>query len=198
VAVHRLANELAKNENDEVAVFSLSPPPADATYQHSQIFEDARALLQGHATRLSILPLPLNVVRFEDFDVVHPHGDDWFYVRRTTPTVHTLHASALREARSAASYKRKLVQYSVYPLEHVSATLATIPLAVGTDAAAIYGLTRSWIVRLICNYFRRAIRRLRLISCLSGPGKVGGAGGFFLTCSLTKCCPRSRVQSYIC
>ena len=141
VAVHRLANELTKNANDEVTVFSLSPRPADATYQHRQIFKDVHALLQGRATRPSILPLLLNILRFEHFDVVHLHGDDWFYVRRTTPTVRTLHGSALREARSAASYKRKLVQYLVYYLEHVSARLATIPLAVGTDAAAIYGVS---------------------------------------------------------
>jgi glycosyltransferase involved in cell wall biosynthesis len=141
VAVHRLANELTKNADDEVTVFSLSPRPVDATYQHKQVFKDARALLQGRATRLSILPFLLNFVRFEHFDVVHLHGDDWFYVRRTTPTVRTLHGSALREANSAASYKRKLVQYWVYPLEHVSARLATIPLAVGTDAAAIYGVS---------------------------------------------------------
>jgi phosphatidyl-myo-inositol alpha-mannosyltransferase len=38
------------------------------------------------------------LVKFKGFDVLHLHGDDWFYLRRTLPTVHTLHGSALRDS----------------------------------------------------------------------------------------------------
>jgi phosphatidylinositol alpha-mannosyltransferase len=54
----------------------------------------------------------------------------------------TLHGSALREAQSATSPKRKLGQYVIYPLEYLAAKLATIALAVGRDAAGIYKVGR--------------------------------------------------------
>jgi len=138
VGVHNIANALAETGDDKITVFSLSPRPADAAYQHKQLFADAQWLRQNKLATLFILPLLLNFVRFKGFDVLHLHGEDWFYLRRTLPTVRTLHGSALREARSATSLRRKLSQYVVYPLEHCSVKLATVPLAVGTDAARIY------------------------------------------------------------
>ena len=87
--------------------------------------------------------LLLNFVRFGRQDVIHLHGDDWFFVRRNSPTVRTLHGSALREARHATSMKRKVAQYGVYPLERLSARLATVAVAVGRDAAGIYGLSQT-------------------------------------------------------
>ena len=142
VAVHRLANELAKN-GDEVTVFSLGPRPADAAYQHERLFIGPRWLRRNHLARWFILPLLLNFAKFEEFDVLHLHGDDWFYFRRTLPTVRTFHGSALREAQSATSPKRKLAQYLVYPLEHLSARLATVPLAIGEETAEIYKARRA-------------------------------------------------------
>jgi phosphatidylinositol alpha-mannosyltransferase len=138
VGVHSTANALAKTSDDEITVFSLSPCPVDAAYQHVQLFADAQWLRRNKLARYFILPLLLNLVKFKGFDVLHLHGDDWFYLRRTLPTVRTLHGSALREARSAPSLRRKLMQYIGYPLEHCSAKLATVPLAVGKDAARIY------------------------------------------------------------
>ncbi len=70
--------------------------------------------------------------------MLHLHGDDWFYLRRTVPTVRTLHGSALYEARHATSMKRRLSQYIVYPLEHLSVRLATVPAAVGRQTADLY------------------------------------------------------------
>ena len=49
-----------------------------------------------------------------------------------------MHGSALNEARSASSLKRRFAQYLVYPLERLSAILAKRVLAVGPDAASIY------------------------------------------------------------
>ena len=49
-----------------------------------------------------------------------------------------MHGSALNEARTASSLKRRLAQYLVYPLERLSAILAKRVLAVGPDAASIY------------------------------------------------------------
>jgi phosphatidyl-myo-inositol alpha-mannosyltransferase len=140
IAVHRLANELVREGNDEVTVFSLTARPADARYVHRQLFARAAWMREGRLARLLLLPALLNFVRFGRQDVIHLHGDDWFFLRRGAPTVRTLHGSALREARHATSLKRKVVQYLFYPLERLSARLATVPAAVGQETARIYGI----------------------------------------------------------
>ena len=140
VAVHRLAEELSKDARDEVTVFSLTDCPLSASYHHKQLFTKYPFLKDNQLLRLFGLPFMLNFIRLKEFDVVHFHGDDWFFVRRPSPSVRTLHGSALYEARSATSLKRKIVQYCVFPLEHLSARLSTIPLAVGPRTASLYGI----------------------------------------------------------
>jgi phosphatidylinositol alpha-mannosyltransferase len=139
VAVHVLANELARL-GDDVTVLSLGPLPADALYEHRRLFKSS-PWLQGKLVRLTIVPILLNFVDFKRFDLVHLHGDDWFFVRRGVPTVRTLHGSALREAQFATSLKRKVAQHLVFPLERVSSRLATVAVAVGADAASLHNLT---------------------------------------------------------
>lgn len=138
VAVHRLANELARNEKDQVTVLSLTPKPADAEYAHRQLFSSWPTLRDNQLLRLFVLPLLLNKVRLSAFDVVHLHGDDWFIVSRPAATVRTMHGSALYEARTATSWKRKLSQYLVYPLEQLAVKWATRSLAIGPRTAEIY------------------------------------------------------------
>lgn len=134
--VHRLANALHRYGGLGVTVFSCSEPPRGALYEHVKLFPRTR--FSGAFSRLFILPWALNFVDFSRFDVLHLHGDDWFFVRRRLPTVRTLHGSALREAQFATSLKRKLVQYVVYPLEHASGLIATRTLAIGPDTKRIY------------------------------------------------------------
>ena len=134
-AVHRLANTLAGYPSVEVTVFSCDAPPDDARYRHQRIFAYA---LRSKLARLFALPVFLNFVDFSRFDIVHTHGDDWFWFRRAVPTVRTMHGSALREAQTATRLRRKLLQYLVYPLEHLSVRLATRSIAVGIDAQRLY------------------------------------------------------------
>jgi phosphatidyl-myo-inositol alpha-mannosyltransferase len=141
VAVHRLANELTKNPEDEICVFSLCPLPSNALYMHEQLFSNISWLRTKIGTWF-ILPFLLNFVDFSAFDIVHLHGDDWFYIHRVTPSIRTLHGSAWHEAKTATSLKRKLSQAIIYPLEHLSAQLATLSLAIGEDTAKIYHLDR--------------------------------------------------------
>ena len=138
IAVHRLANALVAYTPNEVTVFSLTPPPPDASYNHHQLFSQRPYLAHSPILRLFVLPWMLNLLTFERYDVVHFHGDDWFYIRRTSPTVRTFHGSALEEARSASSLKRRLSQYLVYPLEHLSARLSTKHVAIGPNTGRIY------------------------------------------------------------
>ena len=138
VAVHRLANQLAEDPRDDVTVFSLTPPPDLARYKHEYIFASRPGLKDKQLLRLFVLPFLLNFVRLKEYDIVHFHGDDWFVLRRAFPSVRTLHGSALYEARSASSLKRKIAQYCVYPLEHLARRLSTIPLAIGPKTAHVY------------------------------------------------------------
>ena len=138
LTVHRLANALVQYEHLDVTVFSSGAKPEDALYRH-RIF--ARGLWRRRPLRLTVAPLALNFADFSEFDLLHLHGDDWFFVNRRIPTIRTMHGSALQEARTAYSGKRKLLQYAIYPLEHLSIRLATRSLAVGTEAARIYGIS---------------------------------------------------------
>lgn len=142
MAVSRLADELARNEADEVTVFSLSPRPEGVRYRHVRLFERLPIFRDNVLLRLFGLPVLLNGAGMRGFDVLHLHGDDWFLFARGGPSVRTLHGSALFEARTAASLKRRLSQYAVYPLEHLAARLATVALAVGPKTAELYRLTR--------------------------------------------------------
>ncbi|MDQ6666473.1 MAG: glycosyltransferase family 4 protein [Acidobacteriota bacterium] len=137
VAVHRLANALASSGEDEVTVYSLTGIPNDARYRHRRLFPNHAWLTRSVAARLFVLPALLNFTRIEG-DILHLHGDDWFYFRRARPTLRTFHGSALWEARSAIGWPRKLVYYLVYPLERLSARLCRRALAIGPETQRIY------------------------------------------------------------
>ena len=141
MAVHRLANALSDRSDCQVTVLTLSDQkPSGAKYNIVRLFPNWPWLRDKKIARLFILPALLNFVDMRGFDVVHLQGDDWFYFRRPLPSVRTLNGSALREAQSANSCKRKIMQYLIYPLEHLSARLAYLPLALGPDTAEIYSI----------------------------------------------------------
>lgn len=137
VVVHQLANHLVR-AGHSVTAFSLTPCPDEALYEHVHLFRSWPGLLHRPLLRMFALPALLNRISFRDFDVVHFHGDDWFYVRRSTPSVRTLHGSALEEARTATSWKRRAAQYLLYPLERLAARLATLTLAIGPETIGLY------------------------------------------------------------
>jgi phosphatidylinositol alpha-mannosyltransferase len=126
--VHRLGNALTEHGHD-VVVWTLSPRPLDATYRTMVI--GSEALVASRTRRLLQVPALLQRTTFGDRDVLHLHGDDWFFVRRGLPTVRTLHGSALYEARYATSMRRRAAQSLVFPAEVVSSRLATLTFAVG-------------------------------------------------------------------
>jgi phosphatidylinositol alpha-mannosyltransferase len=122
VLVHRLANTLTERSH-EVIVWSYSPPPAGALYGHEQLLP--RRTAARKLARITIAPIRLNSISFGDAQVVHLHGDDWFFIRRRWPTVRTLYGSAVYELRYATRVRRKLSQAALVPLEVVSCSLAT-------------------------------------------------------------------------
>lgn len=160
IAVHRLAQELSAQGAD-VEVLSLTLPPDKRDYQHRRLFARIPALYKNRLARLFILPILLNFVRWEKYDVVHVHGDDWFWFLRPVPTVRTLNGSALREARSATTWRRKALQYLLYPLEWLSARLATLPVALGQDTADVYGIERTVSYGVDLELFRQGEKAQR-------------------------------------
>ena len=138
MVVHRLANALADAGGMNVTVYSMDALPPGARYGHRRLFGPFSWLNRNPLARFFVLPALLNFVRFGPADVLHIHGDDWFYLWRPIPTVRTIHGSALFEARTAASWKRRVEQYCLVPMEWLSARLCRISLAIGTQTARLY------------------------------------------------------------
>ena len=142
IVVHRLAEALLQYTSHEVTVLSLSTCPEGASYSHVNLFPGVKWLSEKLWARWSLLPVLMNGVDTSKYDVLHVHGDDWFWLRRQCPTIRTFHGSALEESRSASSLKRWLTQRIIYPLEHLSARISDITLAVGPKTAELYPHTR--------------------------------------------------------
>ena len=130
VFVHRLANRLF-DRGHEVTMFTFGVKPDDARYH--VISPGPSWLAARRTTRLTLAPLALNRLPQSRFDVLHLNGDDWFMGRRTIPTVRTFYGSALFEARTATSLRRRLSQSLVYPFEVVASRLATVSFDIGSD-----------------------------------------------------------------
>jgi phosphatidylinositol alpha-mannosyltransferase len=135
VHVHRLSNRLVERGHD-VTVFSLTTAPDDALYRHTRV--TSRDIHQSKLKRLTFGSLLLNRVEFRG-DVVHLHGDDWFYLNRRLPTVRTFYGSSWREAQSASAVRRRVIQTLIFPAELLAARLATKTYVISPDLAKLYG-----------------------------------------------------------
>ncbi|MFI5008812.1 MAG: glycosyltransferase family 4 protein [Solirubrobacterales bacterium] len=123
VHIHRLANRLV-GRGHCVRVASFSPSPADASYE--SVAMRPRGLGEHTLARLTLVSAAFNLLDTSDLDVVHLHGDDWFYLRRRgVPTVRTFHGSALLEARHATRARRRARQLACFALELAASRLAT-------------------------------------------------------------------------
>ena len=134
VHVHRLSEALVQRGHDvTVMTFSQAPEAAYDVVRLRPHFAETSSVAREY-----LVPWLFNVRSFAGFDVAHFHGDDWFYFRRTLPTVRTFHGSALREAQHATSWRRRIDKRVVFALEILASKLATGSYAVGPDEEAIY------------------------------------------------------------
>jgi phosphatidyl-myo-inositol alpha-mannosyltransferase len=133
VHVQRLADRLAARGH-ELDLYTYSPAVSEARYRHVQL--RFPALRYRRIARLTAVPLLLNGLR-PQADVLHLHGDDWFYVTRRLPTVRTFYGSALSEARSAERLRRRVSSRLTFGLEVLASRLATASydIAPGTGRA---------------------------------------------------------------
>jgi phosphatidylinositol alpha-mannosyltransferase len=135
VFVHRLSETLiARGHQVEVISHMAAPPGASYSVRHPPL----RAARSSKALRQYVASMLLNLQSFAGFDVAHFHGDDWFLWRRPLPVVRTFHGSALLEARTAASWRRRIDKTIVFGLELLAARLATGVYGVGVDSEVIY------------------------------------------------------------
>jgi phosphatidyl-myo-inositol alpha-mannosyltransferase len=135
VFVDRLAGAMVRRGH-EVEVLTYSEAPRGAPYETRRLRPHStvdRRLLRQYGS-----PWLLNFQSFAGFDVAHFHGDDWFFLRRRLPVVRTFHGSALLEATSATSLKRRLDKGLIFPLELLAGKLATASYGVGLDSEIIY------------------------------------------------------------
>jgi phosphatidyl-myo-inositol alpha-mannosyltransferase len=135
VYVHRLANALV-GRGHEVEVLTHSRRPTDAAYRTRRL--PLRKAETNPFLRQYVAPLLLNFEDLEGFDVAHVHGGDWFLVRRQVPVVRTFHGSALNEARSATSMRRRIDQRLIHRLELLAGRMATASYGVGSDSQSLY------------------------------------------------------------
>jgi len=129
VFVHRLANRLTDRGHD-VTIFTFGVRPDDARYR---VTKAGSAWLGQRVARLTLAPLVLNRLPQARFDVLHLHGDDWFFLPRRVATVRTFYGSALFESRTATTMRRRASQAVVYPLEIVASRLATASFDIGSE-----------------------------------------------------------------
>jgi len=135
VFVDRLAREqMARGHDVWVAAFAAPRPDAPYTWIRLGPVQLGRSKL----SRLALNSLLLNRTTWPSVDVLHLHGDDWFFTRRKTPTVRTFHGSALFEALTTTSMRLRVSQLATFALERRSARLATACFGVGPDSDALY------------------------------------------------------------
>lgn len=147
VAVHRLSEALTLRGH-EVTVLATTPAPSAARYRHHLICPPS---LGRHAiSRFGVIPIWLNFVDTSGFDVLHLHGDDWFYLRRALPTVRTFYGAAREEARYSTTPAFQVQQLLTWPFESLASRLATASKRIGpgsyvgilTDGALPIGVSR--------------------------------------------------------
>jgi glycosyltransferase involved in cell wall biosynthesis len=122
VFVDRLARQLSRRGHD-TQVLSFSEPTQDAPYRHVSL--RPRRLERSSIGRLTIVPWLLNGIDVEGLDVLHLHGDDWFFFCRRVPTVRTFYGSAVWEAIRGGRLRYRARMAVVAPLEVLASSLAT-------------------------------------------------------------------------
>lgn len=120
-----------------VQVWSTTPGPPDAPYEVHVLSRPS-----GAASRAYGVAVGFRRVRTRgEVDVVHAHGDDWL-MPRATPRVRTFYGSALREAWSATSAKRRAGQSFAYATEWLSASRAEVSVSISRTSRRQLPLVR--------------------------------------------------------
>lgn len=114
--VHLLSSELVRRGHD-ITAYVVDEPKPDGPYECISV-----AAPRGRASRILGIGVRFARLDLSSFDVVHAHGDDWWFRRR--PRARTFYGSALMEARTATDWRRRAAQACYYGLEWLSSANA--------------------------------------------------------------------------
>lgn len=132
---HELADALARRGH-EVTVWTHDPRPAGAAYEVRQL--PWRRFVSSWAGRRLTMGYLGNVLAllpgYGEADAIIAHGDSLLLPLRGKPVVRLMHGSALREALSARSPARFLMQLGVYAQELLTALTQPATVAVSRNA----------------------------------------------------------------
>jgi glycosyltransferase involved in cell wall biosynthesis len=135
---HYLANELVRTGH-RLTMFSLSPKPADALYEHQAVRRMPRATIWRWA-------LDLRGIDYKGFHVLHCHGDDCFLGGTRRPWhVRTLHGASLLEAHRCEVLKYKLRIAALALGEYVSLSVADVCIANARNTLRYFPTVRTYI-----------------------------------------------------
>jgi phosphatidylinositol alpha-mannosyltransferase len=121
---HLLANTLVDRGHD-VTMYTFSPKFADCRYYVHQYLAPKQL---GNAKSF-LFAWRLSRTDFSQFDVIHTHGDNYL-LRGNVPLVRTFHGSAMDEAKSARTMRRRLYQHLIARLEVVGGRVADVSVGV--------------------------------------------------------------------
>lgn len=130
--VHLLATELVRRGHD-VHVFGLSPAPPGALYS-ARVVRETGTTRAARVVSHYVFPWWLRKIRFDEYDVIHGHGDDYLVPRRP-PLVRTFYGSALGEALSSRRPRQCLYYSSMVLAEAVSALRASAVVAISATTS---------------------------------------------------------------
>ncbi len=125
--VHLLASALVRRGHD-VAVYALNGPPDGAPYEF-RLIPLGQAVTRNARDALYLFPWRVSQFSFEEYDIVHTHGDDHF-LRTRRPVVRTFYGSSRAEAENSTKLRHWLYHLSMVVPERISERRATTIVAI--------------------------------------------------------------------
>ena len=125
--VHTLADKLS--ENFDVTVFALNQTGLHHKYRNIDV-KLPESLRKKRFFQIIFFPLFVRLQRFNRFDIIHTHGDDYLFFFFRKPIIRTFYGSALGELKAASSFRRGLHQVFRYLTEYLSGFNARINVAI--------------------------------------------------------------------
>ena len=126
---HRLANALTKRGHN-VTVFTTDEKPSDASYCVRKVFSAPPANPLRAWLWHWQLARQYGAQDFNDFDIIHAHGNNALIRTGGRPLVRTLHGASLAEAIHAPTWKRRMWYLSLTPVERWESSKASKVVAV--------------------------------------------------------------------
>jgi phosphatidyl-myo-inositol alpha-mannosyltransferase len=156
--VHSLANKLVERGH-QVTMFALDTRPEDALYS-VQTISSAHWMHTNRLARYYLTPILFARLKLQGFEAIHTHGDDWLMSPKKMRRVRTMHGSALAEARTSLSWKRRINHLVLYQFEKLAVRRANKVVANSHDTLRYFPKIRQVIG---CGVDTRTFRQHRQV-----------------------------------